>query len=243
VSAQGYWTDWTSGTAGAGGGAIGTLAIPGQATITVTYTGNNLEVQSAPNGFDYWRPRPPATACGTTPVAGCDPWLAPSLGISNPVTAGGTANPDIIRLFGGPATGTQTVTFSTAIANPIFAILSLGQPGVTVTYDFNRPFEILSFGPSASFGGPGTLTAISDPATNSFRLTGVEGNGLIRFLGDFQSISWTVPVAENWHGFTIGVQGVAAGEPSTVPEPATLGLVALGLGGLAAVRRRIRRGS
>jgi len=38
-------------------------------------------------------------------------------------------------------------------------------------------------------------------------LTGREADGLVQFDGTFTEIRWTVPVAENWIGFTIGVRG------------------------------------
>ena len=225
ASAQAFWTDWTAATPTAGatlGTASGTLSLPGQAPLTVSYLGDFFAAQTS-GGTDYWTPRPPNPA---------SPYVNATLGISNPT------NTDILRLTGGNSV-THTITFSRAITNPVFAILSLGASGTLVTYNFNRPFEITSFGPGF-FGGPGTLTALNDPANNSYRLTGNEGHGAIRFLGTFESISWTVPTFENWHGFTIGVQGEAA--QAVIPEPATVALVAAGLALVGAVgaRRRAR---
>lgn len=140
-------------------------------------------------------------------------------------------DPDIIRLTGGISV-TQTITFSQAVENPVMAILSLGQAGLLVTYNFNAPFDVLSFGPGF-FGGPGTLTELPGNV-----LQGQEGHGTIRFQGTFTSISWTVPTGEFWHGFQIGLkaQGVEA-----VPEPSTWALFGLGLVGIWGYQRRRRK--
>jgi hypothetical protein len=109
------------------------------------------------------------------------------------------------------------------------AILSLGQAGFLVTYDFDAPFDVLSFGPGF-FGGPGTLTELAGDV-----LVGEEGHGTIRFRGTFTSISWTVPTAEFWHGFTVGV----AADVAAVPEPSSIVLLAsAGVLGLLGIRRR-----
>ncbi|MGH7244816.1 MAG: hypothetical protein ACREJD_15490 [Phycisphaerales bacterium] len=107
---------------------------------------------------------------------------------------------DVIALQGGPGSGTHTITFDPPVDNPIMAIVSLGQPSIVVTYDFDVPFTILSYGPGY-WGGPGTLNNIGGR-----RLTGVEGHGTIRFIRKGVSkISWAVPNPETWHGFTIGL--------------------------------------
>ena len=118
-------------------------------------------------------------------------------------------NPGIISLFGG--TATNTLTFSQPIVNPVMALLSLGNPGLEITYTFSAPFTILSGGPSQSFGGSSVFQVASN------EVGGTEGNGTIQFTGTFTSLSWTVGGEEFWHGFTIGIAGVA-----TVPEPSSL---------------------
>ena len=38
-------------------------------------------------------------------------------------------------------------------------------------------------------------------------LAGKEGYGLIQFHGVVSAIGWTVPIAENWGGFQVGLVG------------------------------------
>ncbi|GLC26129.1 PEP-CTERM sorting domain-containing protein [Roseisolibacter agri] len=213
--AQILWTDWTSLTLGNVGSATGTIAAP-SGPVGVSYSGQVYTTSQLGCGASYW-----------LPVATYQSATVPN------------APPpcDMIALTGGPTFGTNTVTFSQAIVNPVMAILSLGQPSTVITYNFNQPFNILSFGPGA-FGGPGTLSQLQPNV-----LTGVEGNGVIQFQGTFSSISWTVPTPETWHGFTVGVVGVASPTPTTVPEPTTVTLLGLGLAGVGALARgrRARR--
>ena len=63
---------------------------------------------------------------------------------------------------------------------------------------------------------------------------GANGNGVLQFNGTFSSITWTNPIFENFYAFTIGVPGAAV----SVPEPATLSLLGLGLAGLGFSRRK-----
>ncbi len=135
----------------------------------------------------------------------------------------------IVQIFGGTAAGTNTITFSSAVVNPVMAIWSLGQPGNFVAqFNFDHAFTIESGGANAEYGG----AALSAVGNNLF---GAEGNGTIQFTGTVTSISWTNPVFESWYGFTVGVPITAA-----IPEPETYALMLAGLGllGLIASRRR-----
>lgn len=194
------WASWNSPVTGnTTGSATATFATAG---VTAGYTG---ELQQFVANYPSYTPA--GTFSGGT--------------VGNaPPSANG-----ILKIFGGPNTLTSTITFSQAVVNPVIAIWSLGQPGLSAQFDFDHAFTIESGGPNAEYGGA-TITSIGN---NVF---GSEGNGVIQFAGSINSISWTNPVYENWYGFTVGVP-VAA-----VPEPETYALLLAGLGALVLVTRR-----
>jgi hypothetical protein len=145
-----------------------------------------------------------------------------------------------IQLEGGSAL-TETISFSSTVVDPIFAIWSLGAGGNPASFDFSsksgQSFNILGGGPSAEFGGS-ALTS-----TGSV-VHGTEGNGLVQFNGSFDSITFTTPNSEFYYAFTVGYDAtLTPGTPGTVPEPATLSLFGLGLAALPMVRRSLSRRS
>jgi hypothetical protein len=200
------WADWTAATVGASGSALGSIT-SASGTTDLVYSGEVSTPTQVAAGVNYWMPS--------------TPYLNSTIDNAPPCC-------DIITLRGG-TTQQNTLMFSSPVVNPVMAIVSLGQPGFQVSYQFGQPFEVLSSGPGF-WGGPGTLT--QQPGGI---LAGNEGHGAIRFLGSLSSISWTVPTAEFWHGYTVGVP---AAQAAPVPEPATLGLLGLGL--VSAVGHKLR---
>ena len=214
------WTTWTSGTAGSTtGSAIGTISGLG---INVSYVGE----------FDFFD-----TSLNWLPVSSFTGGTVDNA----PPSGAGVLN-DGIAITGGPGTGTNTVTFSTPVVNPILAIWSLGSPVLPARFTFpdTQPFAIQGGGPNSEFGGSSIFAGGVCPA---FSICGSEGNGVVQINGTFTSISWTNPASEGYYAFTIGAQGTSAttsgGTP--VPEPTTFALVSAGLLASAAYRRRARR--
>ncbi len=199
------YVDWTAANP-AGGTASGTITLPDFSTVDVSFEVINFDgspgsyfFAQTVGGTDYWNP--------SAPYISAEVENAPP-------------TPDILALVGG-TDQIYTVTLSEPIKDPIMAIVSLGQPGVQVDYDFDAPFTIVSQGVGYWGGGPAALSQQPGDV-----LRGFEGHGTIRFDGTFDSFSWTVPLGESWHGFTYGIRTTERIEP-TVPEPSTLLLLAL----------------
>jgi hypothetical protein len=231
------WVDWQTASNLNGFTAVGTITTP-TSTVTVTY--NN------PNGVAFFQ----NGALGET-----DYWtqgLSGGLGrnaATSPYTSTGAIGVDNIPvatdLIGLQFAGTQTLTFSEAIANPYFSYVSLNGNG----YGFNQDFDILSFGDSSNgndtgYWGAGTSTKLIVGPEYQLLGTG-EPHGTLRFTGSFNTVTWRSLSNENWNGFTVGIQGTAVEvnpcdiNPSlpqcnnNVPVPAPLALFSLGLLGLA----------
>lgn len=203
-----FWTDWTAGTAGTNGSATGVINT-GTELIDVTYSGEIAFLQTN-GGTNYFVP-------------------------SSPYTSGAVdnapASSDIIALSG---TSLKTLTFSKAVDNLFFAVVSLNGNG----YVFDSEFDVVSFG--TGFWGGGTLTK-TDLGNGQWVTSGSgEPHGVIRFTQPVTSISWTSQANEYWNGFTVGTYGVAREQPSNgVPDSsATALLVAGAVGTMVALRRR-----
>jgi hypothetical protein len=203
-SAKADTIDWTTWTASSTGTASGATA----GGVDVTFTG---DIQSLVANYPSWTPN--------------SSYVGGTVGNAPPQSGG------IIQLFGGN-TEVDTLTFSTALVNPVISIWSLGQSGIDASFNFiDAPFTIEAGGPSAEYTGQ-SITSSGDT------VFGVEGNGTIQFLGTYTSISWTNPVYENWYGFTVGNDISAA-----VPEPATWAMFLLGFGAIGWTLRGRRNAS
>ncbi len=229
MAAPVYWTDWTGSDLDPGQGfqAQGTISTL-TSTVTVTYINpQGIGFYQPSGGIDYWTPR-----TSTSPYT--------SDLVDNPPT--GT---DIIAL---QYAGSQTLTFSQSIANPVFAYVSLNGNG----YAFlNQDFDILSFGGgtdsaapgdnSCGYWGCGTSYKVIEHLANGdtlYKLLGTgEPHGVIRFTGAFDTLTWTSSSNEFWNGFTVGVQGTTV-EVFSAPAPGAIALFGIGLFAIGALRRK-----
>lgn len=188
---------WTDWVSDSPGSQIGTIG-----AITVTYTGNSLGMGT---GFASWTP-------SSTYAGGV---------IDNaPPQAYGA-----VYLTGGSGSGTETITFSQAVSNPVMSIWSLGSPGASARFVFpaNEPISLQAGGPSADIPGGSSI------GVSGTTVTGGESNGSILISGRFTTVTFTTPDYENWYGFTVGVP---------IPQPGSLMLLASGLAGLGMIARR-----
>ncbi len=187
------YVDWTVADV-ASGTASGTITLPDSSTVQVTF------VATTSSGA-------PGTLHGAQVSGGANYWL-PSAPYLSAEVENAPPDTDLLQLAGGLAE-TYTVTLSEPIKDPVMAIVSLGQPGLRTTYDFDAPFEIVSQGVGYWGGSATALTALPGNV-----LEGYEGHGTLRFIGTFTTFSWGVPTPEVWHGFTFAIRTTERLEPT-----------------------------
>jgi hypothetical protein len=219
-----HYVDWQSADV-ANGTASGVITIPKSAPVTVNFAATfangskgNLFFAQTNGGTNYWVPDAPYKS---SEVSNAPP------------------DSDILALVGGE-NQIYTVTLSEPIKDPVMAIVSLGQPSVPTTYDFDSPFTIVSQGVGFWGGGPNALQKQPGDV-----LLGNEGHGTIKFVGTFSTFSWVVPTPESWHGFTFAIRTTEALDPGTpipMPPAVWMGLATMGgVGAVALMRRRSSR--
>ncbi len=139
---------------------------------------------------------------------------------------GPEASADIIRITGS---SNYRITFAEAVVDPVMAVLSIGRTNLPVEYLFDADFEIVNSG--CGFWGGSCAGSLFEEPGNVLR--GVEGHGVIQFQGTFTELNFSTNPAEFWHGFTIGIAGVA-----DIPEPGLFALLSFALFGLGLAGRK-----
>jgi hypothetical protein len=195
------WVDWEITAIGLNGSANGTITQNG-ATIIVNYSG---QAQWETPSY-YWDENIPEPYTGNPVVDN-----APTSGI---------ALTEVNTSISGYA---NRLDFSQPVTGLLFALYSVGNSSVPVSYAFDQSFTFLSEG--FGYWGDGTF----DFSGNT--ITGREGHGVIQFTGPISSLSWNNPNPEYHHGFAVGAV-------SAVPIPGAVWLLGSGLAGLGLFRRR-----
>ncbi|MDD5440153.1 MAG: autotransporter domain-containing protein [Candidatus Omnitrophica bacterium] len=203
-----HWIQWNTysfdGTTYKITGTINT----GSDTVTVTYTNTQglagYQLSDGSGGStDYY-------ANGTDGPYGTSPYTSPT--VEN--------RPDNVTIIRLAYTGTNNLSFSKNVSNLALAFVSLNG----TAFSFDRNFTVLSYGhPDVGkvqgYWGEGTATKTYGSGAYPYVVSGTgEPHGTLLFSGSFNSLSWTSG-NENWHGFTVAIQGTSDEVASDTTAP------------------------
>ena len=172
------WAKWKQDTLGLSGTASGIIELQ-SGRVRIHYKG---EVQP-PSRMGFGRPE----------------WVPHSTFIGG-VVSNQPRRGDQVSFYGGAGKGTNVITFSRPVTNPIIAVYSLGDGGVRATLNFNKvSLSFESGGPTKRHRG-GAITI-----ENGNIVVGQEGNGTVQVNGTVSRISFTAPVYEKFCSITVGL--------------------------------------
>lgn len=214
-----YYVDWKTANPSAGT-ASGTITLPGGVVIDVEF--KVLNPSATPGTFYGYKIG--ATADSSLHIPSNFDWSLAWYGGEN-TNGSAYTSPEVsnyptpheaLALVGGTKSS-YIITFSQNgqpldVRDPAMAIASLGAGtdlDKQARYDFDRPFDLVSHG--RGWWSPwdaGSASDITRMEVTGQSLIGKEGHGTIRFVGSFDTFSWTAPWSEIWHQFTIGIRGL-----------------------------------